>query len=260
MGSSDFSPLKAARGEYPQRPGSRVCADHGDYAVTEYLSGGEAIGTRPGVCPKCVESRDAAAKAQEEQAKVDLGLKNAKIPLRFASCELETYRATDANVEAFEMVQGYAARWPEQCNTGESLVMIGDVGTGKTHLAVGLLKHVVRSGKAARYCTVAELLREIRATWKGQGDRTETQMVEYFGSLPLLVLDEIGATNGTDNERVILFDVLNERYEKMLPTIVCGNVSAEELPKVLDERVVDRLRENGGRAAIFTGQSHRRAA
>lgn len=255
-----FSILAALRGEYAERPGVASCETHGEYAVREFIDGEDVLGVIPGQCPKCVEAQRQVEAQQKAETEFLRMLADAKVPKRFLACELEGYRASAGTQQALEMISDYVDRWPEQVRTGESLLLIGDVGTGKTHLAVSVVKHVLRTGKRARYCTVAELLREIRATWKGVGERTESQMLDYFSSVPLLVLDEVGASYGSDNEKVILFDVLNERYERMLPTIVCGNVTKEELIKALDERVIDRLRENGGKLAVLTGKSWRKVA
>lgn len=253
-----FSLMTALSGGYPSRQAGRLCQKHGEYTASEYLnSSGEVFGSFGEQCAECHRERQADEERMEREARIRATMEDAKIPKRFQGCELTSFRPSEGTAAAATAVTDFIERWPEQLKTGESLLLLGAVGTGKTHLAIGVLKHIIRAGSHGRYCTVNELLREIRGTWRGHGGRSEAQMVDYFGGMPLLVLDEAGASNGTDNERVILFDVLNERYERMLPTIVCGNVTVEELAKALDERSVDRLRENGGRAAIMTGTSQR---
>lgn len=257
MEHSEFSVFKALRGEYGAAfPIMRHCLKHGDYSASGYSKGD--ISGAVGMCPACLKEKASEEAAEAKREARIARIAASRIPERFANSTIDNYFPEEGTREALEIVTAYVKRWPEQRRTGEGLLLLGDVGTGKTHLAIALLMGALdRTGMRGRYCTASELLREIRATWKGYGERSEQQMVDYFGSVDLLVLDEVGATNGSDNERVILFDVLNERYERMLPTIVCGNVSLQELETALDRRSVDRLRENGGRAVVMKGKSYR---
>ena len=72
----------------------------------------------------------------------------------------------------------------------------------------------------------------------------------------LLIIDEIGVQYGTDSERNILFEVINDRYEDMLPTIMISNLPLNELAPLLGERVVDRMLE-GGAVLSFNWPSYR---
>ena len=62
----------------------------------------------------------------------------------------------------------------------------------------------------------------------------------------------------SDFEKQILFDVLNERYEKRKPCILLSNIAPSELSGYLGERVADRLREDGGKLIAFDWESYRR--
>ena len=72
----------------------------------------------------------------------------------------------------------------------------------------------------------------------------------------LLILDEVGVQFGSDFEKQILFDVLNERYEKLKPSILLSNIPGDQLADYLGERVTDRLRENGGKMIGFDWDSY----
>ena len=76
--------------------------------------------------------------------------------------------------------------------------------------------------------------------------------------LDLLVIDEVGVQSGTENERNILFDIINGRYENMKSTLIITNLDRSQLPDYLGERIVDRLRENGGMLIPISGKSCRK--
>lgn len=68
----------------------------------------------------------------------------------------------------------------------------------------------------------------------------------------------MGVQFGSDFERNTMFDVLNERYERRKPTLFLSNLTKAEVTEFLGERVMDRLREDGGQVIPFTWESYRK--
>ena len=100
-------------------------------------------------------------------------------------------------------------------------------------------------------------IRRIRNTWRRNADESDTDAIGALTSVDLLILDEVGIQCGTENEKLLIFDVLNERYERRLPTILLSNLGLEDVKQFLGERVYDRLREDGGEVVTFDWESHR---
>ena len=119
------------------------------------------------------------------------------------------------------------------------------------------LNHVIQHhGEVGLYTTAARMFRRIKDTYK-LGEETESQAIQAFASPSLLVLDEIGVSFGSDSELNYLFDIMNERYEQCLPTIIVSNVQPGELGQWVGDRVVDRLRECS-KLMVFNWESARR--
>lgn len=89
---------------------------------------------------------------------------------------------------------------------------------------------------------------------------TESEMIDRFVEIDLLVVDEVGVQAKSDNERNILFSVINGRYEEMKPTIILSNETLKEVKEIIGERAFDRLREGGGRAFSLQWDSYRSKA
>ena len=88
---------------------------------------------------------------------------------------------------------------------------------------------------------------------------TERDVLNAFEQCDLLIIDEIGVQSGTDNERNIIFGIIDARYREMLPTIAISNLNESEVASLISERSIDRLKQGGGTLA-FNWRSYRGAA
>ena len=80
-----------------------------------------------------------------------------------------------------------------------------------------------------------------------------------WANIDLLVIDEVGIQFGTDTERMILYEILDLRYEAMRPVILTTNITdLKSLEKLLGERIIDRLFEGESKIVLFEWESHRR--
>ena len=242
----------------------RLCIKHNvAYTSTNY------IGDHWTECPKCmIEIRDAEAKKQIErdrQAELErqqrrwiAKIGKAAIPDRFKDRTLDSYIAkTSGQQTALAFCKEYANNFDEVLKTGRSAIFCGRVGTGKTHLAIGIALSIMQQQRSPVFVTVQRLIRRVKDSWHTK-EETASEVIEAFASPDLLILDEIGVQFGSEFEKQILFDVLNERYEKLKPSILLSNIPKEQLGEYLGERVADRLRENGGKMIPFDWDSHRR--
>ena len=241
----------------------RNCPEHGAYTSTNF------IGEHWTVCPKCMMiQRDKEAKEQlaadeklrQERiaSKWKAKITGAAIPERFKDRTLESYVAkTSGQKKALAFATEYAENFDLVLQEGRSAIFVGKVGTGKTHLAIGIALSIMQQQRSALFVTVQRLIRRVKDSWHTK-EETESQVVHVFASPDLLVLDEVGVQFGSEFEKQVLFDVLNTRYENRKPSILLSNIPKEQLSDYLGERVTDRLRENGGKVIGFDWESYRR--
>ena len=107
------------------------------------------------------------------------------------------------------------------------------------------------------FISVSEMMREIKSAFNKDSEKTEQELIDHFASVGLLILDELGMDYGTDFNKALLFEVLNRRYEAMLPNILISNLDPAALREYLGERLFDRMRDNGGKMLAFVWESHR---
>jgi DNA replication protein DnaC len=112
---------------------------------------------------------------------------------------------------------------------GEGLYIFGSNGTGKSHVAAGLLNACAERGIAGRYGTSLGILRLLR---QGFGDHSTDDRIEALISTPLLVVDDLGAEEegfGTFSGKA-LFDLLKSRSQAGRATVYTANLPCEEQP------------------------------
>ena len=159
---------------------------------------------------------------------------------------------------ALKVCQAYASRWPERLQKGGGLVMCGKPGTGKNHLALAIARHAITEHQSsAVFTTALKIAREYKSTWSKGSSRTEDEVIRYFTKPDLLIIDEVGVQFGSDAEKLIMFEIINTRYERMKPTILISNQTREELSAFIGERVLDRMSDGGGCTLSFTWDSYR---
>lgn len=201
--------------------------------------------------------------AERKQLKLSSIMGRAAIPKRFQSCTFDSYRATnDGQQRALSVCQHYALTFGAAggaLEQGASMVFCGLPGTGKTHLASAIAQTLLADGYTALYVTVSDYIRAVRETWGKSATKTENQVIADFTAPDLLIIDEIGASYGTEAEQVNLFELINKRYEEQKPILVISNLNKAGVAQVLGDRTMDRLREGGGKLLAFTWESARKS-
>lgn len=240
------------------------CEQHGAFEAKSYTILGRSMPWS--TCPACAAEEAARKKAAEEAKALQARLHawqrkigQSGIPERFHDRTLDTFVATtDKQRRALAFAQEYATEFDQVLQTGRSALFVGKPGTGKTHLACGIGLHVMREqNRTVLFTTVMRAIRRVKDSWRRDSRETESQAIETLVAPDLLILDEVGVQFGTEFERNILFDVLNERYEKRRPTILMSNLAVADVTTFLGERIMDRLREDGGALIVFDWESYR---
>jgi DNA replication protein DnaC len=262
--STNSLPTSATPQSEPFETIDALCAQHGSYkARVMHLGFGDkpiAMG-----CQQCAaegRAKDDARKQREAQRERELRVQrlrsDACIPARFAGRDFAGYIAKVPGQKiALSVCRAFAEAWPDKVKSGASLVLTGGPGTGKTHLASAVANAVMENHLASvGFGTVATLLRHIKDTYRKDSGRSEQNAIDDLVRPDLLIVDEVGVQVGSDHEKLLMFEVLNSRYQELRPTILLSNLNASDLEAFLGQRVMDRYRECGSVLA-FDWQSHR---
>lgn len=168
------------------------------------------------------------------------------LPQRFKAKTLENFNGFgDKVASALKAIQ-----------SEKSVFLSGSCGTGKTHLACGLMYEWARQNieikgdeivypKRPIFLPAVEFFLQLKATFAQDSSVSEEDVISKYSAAEFLVLDDVGAEKISDWSRQGLYTLIDRRYRYMRPTIITSNLSLEEIGKQVDDRIASRIVEMG---------------
>lgn len=202
----------------------------------------------------------AAERHRHMAAMRDAMLENAGILERFRRGGFDSYVCASVEQQrVLEVCQRYAQCFDQALAIGANLLLQGGTGTGKTHLACAVLASILDSGYSGVYTTLSNVLNRLRRARRP--GRNEVEALASFTSPDLLVLDEAQGTIVPPQERqAMLFDLLDQRYAALRPTLVIANGSVAEMRAFFGARAFQRLTEQNALLLECRWPNYRRRA
>lgn len=189
------------------------------------------------------QERKRLARQQITQAKIDRLIGNSGIKRRFQQRTFDTFRTdTRQRAEAFRTAKEYADNFEQHAKDGTGLYIEGTNGTGKTHLAAAIAMKLITEKHIPVICkTAGDLLQDIKKAYDTEG-ATEAEVLGVYKEVDLLIIDDLGKEQCTDWSISTLYNILNDRYEEMRPTIITTNYDSASLVKALTPKGYDSLK------------------
>jgi len=129
---------------------------------------------------------------------------------------------------------------------GDNIIFIGNPGTGKSGLAVGLMRKALIDGYRGKFYKLQDLMDEL---YSSLADRSNPKLLKRLCNFDILILDELGYLTLKQEQMNIFFKLMDERYNKSKSTIITTNLGFEEWydilkPKTMVDALLDRLKHH----------------
>ncbi|MFI3324972.1 MAG: ATP-binding protein [Clostridia bacterium] len=134
-----------------------------------------------------------------------------------------------------------------------NLLFQGSSGLGKTHLSLSIAKEAINAGYGVVYGPVHSFV----LTFEKERFEKDANTAQVLSNCDLLILDDLGTENSSPYTQATLYDVINIRILKNLPTIITTNLTGEQIDKRYSTRLTSRFIAHYSRLG-FVGQDIRR--
>jgi DNA replication protein DnaC len=153
-------------------------------------------------------------------------------------------------------VRRYVRNISEHLDQGRGMWFWGDVGTGKTTLAMIVSKAAIDAGRSVAIYSLPRLLNLLRESLQADGGLID--LLDRLSAVDLLHIDDLGAENQTDWVLEQLYSIVNSRYEAQRAIVATTNLEVEALSDRLGDRTVSRLVEICRDPITLAGHDKRR--
>jgi DNA replication protein DnaC len=166
------------------------------------------------------------------------------IPKRFRGVGFDRKPIADMDPMLLRPVREFVRDIDRNLDAGRGLWFYGDVGTGKTSLAMLISQAAIEAGRSVAIYSVPHLLADIKSTYEDGSGRSYLELFRRLCDVDLLHLDDLGAEKRTEWVLEQLYSMVNERWQNERSIVVTTNIiEKEDLREQIGGRTVSRLDE-----------------
>lgn len=185
---------------------------------------------------KIKKEKELAEEQELRKQKIESILGKSGIKKRYLSRTIDSFSVTAENKRSFEVATDYIKNFREYFTRGKGLYLEGPCGTGKTHLAIAIALAIINTGVPVICKTSIDILGDIKRCYERNSEVTEEEVLEAYKTVDLLIIDDLGKEQVTEWSVPVLYSILNERYEALLPTIITTNYNTTALAEKLSAK------------------------
>jgi DNA replication protein DnaC len=178
-----------------------------------------------------------------------------RIPRRYRGVSFDRPPVPGMPEPVVSAVRAYVRTLRKRLAQGRGLWLVGDIGTGKTTLAMIISKAAMDAGYSAAIYSLPRLLNILRDSIDSPGGKLD--LIERLTAVDLLHLDDLGAERDTAWVLEQLYSIINARYESERAILATTNLTPDLLAEQIGARTVSRLMEMCGDPLPLFGDDKR---
>jgi DNA replication protein DnaC len=180
-----------------------------------------------------------------------------RLPKRFREVSFDREPIVSMNDALIRAVRTYVRSIGERLDEGRGLWFTGDVGTGKTTLAMLVSKAAMEADRTVAIYSLPRLLGLLRDTYGDDARYSLNELIDQLCSVDLLHVDDVGAEQSSAWVLEQLYTIVNTRYEDGKAMLLTTNLDHDALKEQIGARTVSRLYEICGEPLPMWGLDHR---
>lgn len=180
-----------------------------------------------------------------------------RLPKRFREVSFEREPIASMNDALLREVRTYTRAIGQRLDEGRGIWFIGDVGTGKTTLAMLISKAAMEADRTVAIYSLPRLLALLRDTYDDDAQFSLNELIDRLCAVDLLHIDDVGAEQTSDWVLEQLYTIVNTRYEDGKALVLTTNLGQEALVDQIGPRTVSRIYEICGMPLPMHGADHR---
>ena len=182
----------------------------------------------------------------------------ARLPKRYRDVAFERAPVVGMPDTVVREVRRFTRAIDDNLDAGRGIWFVGDVGTGKTTLAMLVSKAAIEAGRSVAIYSLPRLLGVLRESMVSEAGLQ--RLVDSLSEVDLLHLDDLGAERATEWVLEQLYAIVNARYEEQRSLVITTNLDPEQLTEQLGPRIVSRIGEVCGDPILLMGEDKRNLA
>ena len=171
------------------------------------------------------------------------GMSRLMMEQSFDNFSLDFYKGKRENYEKmseiFQIMKNYAEDF--KVGQSENLALFGGTGLGKTHLSSAVAGRLIERGFDVMYAGAVSMISDFENRRFGTGQNEESGSVDRYTDCELLIIDDLGTEVVNQFTVSCIYNVINTRLNKKLPTILSTNLSSSEFRQKYWDRITSRV-------------------
>lgn len=161
----------------------------------------------------------------------------AEFPKRYQEASFDNYQ-----LYGTEAQQERQRRLIQHFREQKSVILYGNNGTGKTHLAFASMRESILKGQSCKYVSLLDLIDEIKLSFSSN---ITIRVIEKYVFYDYLIIDEMDKSYGTQTDFLSIFRIMNGRYNEMRQTTLITNAGKENVIDIIGRSTYERIVEDG---------------